>query len=138
MTHSAYVCEQNMDKDSSKKVILVSFVIAGFLAALTTTVILETAAAAFGEIARLYAQDVVKHGLPVVAGLATFFYLQFNKSVRAWAEEVVVEVGKVVWPSRQNTVAVTTAVCIMVGISGFILWAFDFLSSSVVKAILNF
>jgi preprotein translocase subunit SecE len=127
----------SMDKESNKKVITVAFVATAVLAALVLRVLLETAAASWGVFARYYAQDWVKHGLPVAVALITFMSLQLNKKVLVWADEVVVEIKKVVWPTRKDTTAMTVVVCIMLLISGVILGAFDFLSGSFVKMIVN-
>lgn len=126
-----------MDKNNNHKIILVSFVVAAFLAALVVGVLLEAAAAAFGFVARAYATDIVKHGAPFLGGLITFLSLILNKKIRSWADEVVVEIKKVVWPSQKDTVAMTTVVCVMLLISGVVLWVFDFLSSNLVKSMLN-
>ena len=125
-----------MEKDN-RKIITVSFVIAGFLAAMTTTVLLETAAASFGLIAKLYTQDIVRHGAPIAVALVTFAVLQFNKKTLVWADEVVLEIRKVVWPSRRDTTAMTLTVCIMLTISCVILFVFDYISTEAVRMIIQ-
>ena len=125
-----------MEKDN-RKIITVSFVIAGFLAAVTTTVLLETAAASFGLIAKLYTQDIVRHGVPIAVALVTFAALQFNKKTLVWADEVVLEIRKVVWPSRRDTTAMTLTVCIMLTISCVILFVFDYISTEAVRMIIQ-
>ena len=121
-----------MEKDNSK-IITVSFVAASFLAAVTTSILLETAAASFGFVAQLYAQDGIRHGVPVTVALVTFAVLQFNKKTVIWADEVVLEIRKVVWPSRRDTTAMTVVVCIMLAISCAILFVFDYISTEVVR-----
>lgn len=125
-----------MEKDNSK-IIMVSFVAAAFLAAITTNILLETAAASFGFAARLYSQDIVRHGLPIVVALATFAILQFNKKIQVWADEVVLEARKVVWPSRRDTTAMTVVVCVMLAISCVVLFVFDYISVEVVRMIIR-
>ncbi len=122
---------------SHHKIITVSFLIFAFLVAVTVNILLETVAASFGFVARLYAQDVVRHGLPVVVALVTFFSLQFNKKVLVWADEVVTELLKVVWPSRRDTTGMTLVVCVMLTISCLILFVFDYLSTEIVKVIIQ-
>ena len=69
------------NNNMSKKIITLSFVIAGFLVAFVANVLMETASAAFGSVARLMTVDAVKHGVPIVLGLITFGVLQFNKNI---------------------------------------------------------
>ena len=109
----------------NKKILTLSFAGAGALAAYVCSVLLTTLAAAFGVVAHYISNDYIIHGLPVVVGLAVFFYLQFNKEVLVWADEVIVEIKKVVWPSQKDTTAMTIVVCIFVVISGFCLAVFD-------------
>ena len=125
-----------MERNNSK-IITVSFLIAGFLAAVTVNILLETAAASLGFMAKLYAQDMVRHGVPVAVALVTFGVLQFNKKILVWADEVVLEIRKVVWPSRRDTTAMTFVVCIMLAISCVILFVFDYFSTGVVGMILQ-
>ncbi len=48
-----------------------------------------------------------------------------GKKVFAFAQEAKVELLKVVWPTRQETIQTTTIVMVMVGLTGFILWGVD-------------
>ncbi|WBV68853.1 preprotein translocase subunit SecE [Legionella pneumophila] len=48
-----------------------------------------------------------------------------GKRVFAFAQEAKVELLKVVWPTRQETIQTTTIVMVMVGLTGFILWGVD-------------
>ncbi len=126
-----------MEDNKNQKIITLSFVVAGVLTALVLRILLESAAATWGVVARYYSQDWLQHGLPVVSGLAVFSALQFNKKVQVWADEVVTELLKVVWPTRKDTVAMTVVVGVMLLISSLILGFFDFLSSNIVKLLLN-
>ncbi len=121
----------------NKKIITVSFLLTAALALLVTRVLLETAAAAYGPIAKLYNQDLVQHGLPLLVAFVTFCCLQFNKKVVNWADEVVTETYKVVWVSRKDVVAMTIVTCVMVIISSVVLAVFDITSRQVVNLILN-
>ncbi len=121
----------------NQKIITVSFLLTAALALLVSRVLLETAAAAWGPIAKFYAQDIVKHGLPMGIAFITFFSLQFNKKIVKWADEVVTETMKVVWVSQKDLVGMTIVTCVMVIISSLVLAVFDFASSNVVKLILN-
>lgn len=126
-----------MANENNKKIITLSFVAAGFLAAFVVNILLETFAAAWGAAARMISHDVVGHGLPIITGLLTFGVLQFNTKIVKWADEVVNEVSKVVWPSKQDTVAMTWVVSFMLLVSGLLLGLFDFISNYLVKFIVN-
>lgn len=118
---------------TNKKVITVSFIGAGALTAYVLSVILQLLQASVSFFARLAENDLFTHGLPVGAGILVFLYLQFNPKTVKWAEEVVVEIRKMVWGTMKDTVAITIAVCIMVIISGVVLGLLDFVSSKVIN-----
>ena len=55
-----------------------------------------------------------------------FAYLTTTgKQVFQFAQESKIELLKVVWPTRQETVQTTTIVIVMVTVTGFILWGID-------------
>ena len=125
-----------MEKDN-KKIITVCFVIAGAIVWGTLSVLLNSLSGSFSFVARMRAIELVNHGLPVGLGLLTFLYLQFNPKIVNWADEVIVEVRKVVWPSRKDTMGMTTVVCIMVVIAGVAFGLWDFVSGNLIKMLLN-
>ncbi len=116
-----------MEKTNSK-ILTVSFALAAMLVGLTTSLLIQAFAGAFGVVARAADSDVIRHGLPVALGLAVFLVLQFNPRILTWGEEVVTEIRKVVWPSRKDVTAMTIAVVIMVLISSVIISTFDLVS----------
>ena len=119
-----------MDK-TNQKILFVSFAAAGILLGATVHLLLKAFAGAFGVVARLSSSDLVRHGFPVLTGLLVFLLLQLNPKVRAWGDEVIVEIRKVVWPSRKDTTAMTIVVCVMVVISSLIVTSFDFILNRV-------
>lgn len=125
-----------MDNKNSK-IILVSFVLAGVLSGFTLQLLIKSFSQAFGFVARFAGSDLVRHGVPVAFGLAVFALLQFNPRILTWADEVVVEIKKVVWPSRKDTTAMTIVVIIMVMISSVIVTGFDLASGAVLKLLIN-
>ena len=125
-----------MDKTNSK-ILTLSFAASGALVGLTISLLIRAFSGAFGIVARLTDADLVRHGVPVLFGFAVFAILQFNPRILAWAEEVVVEVRKVVWPSRKDTVAMTIVVLVMVAISSVIITGFDGVSGYVMKWIMG-
>ncbi|MEK2690136.1 preprotein translocase subunit SecE [Bdellovibrio sp. GT3] len=116
-----------MEKTNSK-IITLSFAIAGALVGLTVHMLIKAFSGAFGIVAKLADNDLFKHGLPVASGILLFVALQFNPRVQAWAEEVVSEIRKVVWPSRKDTTAMTIVCIVMVLISSVIISSFDLIS----------
>lgn len=126
-----------MEEKSNQNLVNFGFVIFGALAYYVSGQLLDVLAGMFGAVARIREVDAVKHGLPVALGLLTFALLFFNPKVQAWADEVVTEVKKVVWPSRKDTVAMTIVCCVMVVIAGIGLGIYDFLASQAIKIFVN-
>lgn len=125
-----------MDKTNSKMLTL-CYAILGALCGLTLHLLIKSFAAAFGVVARLADSDMVRHGLPVVFGLAVFLILQLTPKINAWADDVVTEIRKVVWPSRKDTTAMTIVVIIMVFISSALISTFDLLSGAIMKWVMG-
>lgn len=125
-----------MENDNSK-IITVSFVCTAIVAGLVVEVLFEALAATFGSVAAIRSTDAIRHGIPVGVGFLTFSILQFNSKIRFWADEVILEVKKVVWPTQKDTTTMTTVVCVMLLLAGVVLGAFDFVSGQVIKVLLN-
>jgi len=70
-------------------------------------------------------------------GIVAFFILQFNKGTLAWADDVVSELRKIVWPSRKDTVAMTVMVCVMLLISGIVLGLYDVIGGTLIDWLLH-
>jgi preprotein translocase subunit SecE len=121
-----------MDNTNSK-ILTLGFAIAAAMLGFTFHLLIKIFAGAFGVVARMSDTDLVRHGVPVATGFALFFLFQFNSKIKAWAEEVVVEVRKVVFPSRKDTTFMTISAIIMVTISTGIIWSFDLVSGYVLK-----
>ena len=63
------------------------------------------------------------------------FFTQNGRKVYFFISEAKVELQKVVWPNRQETVQTTAMVMVMVSIMGFILWAIDSLMMAIIAKI---
>lgn len=124
-------------ESSNSKIIAVCFALAGALSGFVLHLIIKAFSSAFGIVARFADSDLVRHGAPVLVAFVVFFVLQMNPAVKIWAEEVVTEVKKVVWPSRKDTTAMTIVVLIMVIISSVIISTFDFASGVFLKWIMG-
>jgi preprotein translocase subunit SecE len=53
------------------------------------------------------------------------YFTSVGKKVIVFMQESKVELLKVVWPTRQETLQTTSIVMIMVAITGFVLWGTD-------------
>lgn len=125
-------------ENTNNKILAVSFMIAGVLVGIIVAVCLDTAAVvSSGAVAHFLANDLIRHGLPVFAGIAAYGALQLNPGVVHWADEATTELLKVVWPTRQETVRMTITVCVMVVISGLFFGVADTVSASVVDWLLH-
>jgi preprotein translocase subunit SecE len=60
-----------------------------------------------------------------VFGLALAFFTKKGQAVFVFAKEARIELKKVVWPTRQETVQTTSIVMLMVSVAGFVLWGVD-------------
>lgn len=125
-----------MEKANSK-ILTVSFAIAGILLGFTISILIKAFAGAFGVVARAADSDIFRHGVPVLAGFALFFALQFNSKVQSWGAEVVSEIQKVVWPSRKDTTAMTIACIIMIVVCSFIISIFDVVSGFFINLLMK-
>jgi preprotein translocase subunit SecE len=76
-------------------------------------------------------------GLLVISGGAAAVALQTERGRALWqfASDARMEVRKVVWPSRQETLQTTLVVIVMVLIVGIILWLFDMVLMAILKAL---
>lgn len=125
-----------MENDNSK-IMTVAFVCTAVVTGIVIEVLFEALAATLGIVAGWRSIDAVRHGVPVGIGFLVFASLQFNPRVKLWADEVILEVRKVVWPTQKDTTAMTTVVVVMLLISGVVLGTFDFLSGQIIKVLLN-
>jgi len=84
-----------------------------------------------------YSQLLRVIGLLVLVGVAAFIVYQtaLGRSVWNFAAASKVEVRKVVWPSRQETVQTTLIVFVMVLVMGVVLWLFDMMLAAILKAL---
>lgn len=119
------------------KILTLSFVVASIIIGFVVSMLLQTFSASFSVVARAMANDLVRHGIPVIVALIVFAALYFNKNVMVFGEEVVTELRKVVWPSRKDTVGMTIVVCVMLIISGMVLGLFDFLSAHFINVLVK-
>jgi preprotein translocase subunit SecE len=84
-----------------------------------------------------YSQLLRVLGLLALVGMAVFIAYQTAVGRVIWdfASSSRIEVRKVVWPSRQETVQTTIIVFVMVLIMGIVLWLFDMMLGAILKAL---
>ena len=73
--------------------------------------------------------DIIAAGI----ALSTFLLLLRSNKVGEFTNEVITELGRVVWPNRKETVMSTGVVSILVGICAVLFFLFDMLWGSLVK-----
>lgn len=125
-----------MDNTNSK-IVTLSFLSFSGLVGFTISTLLSVFSGAFGLVAKAMGNDLFRHGVPVGITMALFLYLQFNRNILSWADEVIAEVRKVVWPPVKDTRGMTIVVVIMVIISAAIVSMFDMVSGFVLNQLLK-
>ncbi len=60
-----------------------------------------------------------------VVAVVLGFFTSKGKEIFAFAKDAKIELQKVVWPTRQETIQTTSIVMVMVTITGFVLWGID-------------
>ena len=87
------------------------------------------------------AESVLYRALALVAlaAIAGFVALQTVKGDAFWTlvKEAKVEIRKVVWPSRQETIQTTLVVVAVVIVMGLILWALDSLLGWIISSLIG-
>jgi len=119
------------------KVRLISFIVGGAIAYYVTNVAMGVARELSGSFARVAEPMVIRHGVPLGVGVLFFIWLISSSKVGAWANEVISEVSKVVWPSKNDTYAMTMVVTFLILLSGVILGIFDKFSLWMIRTIIE-
>ncbi|MBY0553905.1 preprotein translocase subunit SecE [bacterium] len=123
--------------NANSKIVTLSFLSFAALVGFTVATLLSVFSGAFGVVARAMEMDIVRHGVPVAIALGLFVYLQFNKNILTWADEVIAEIKKIVWPPSKDTRGMTIVVVIMVLISSVIVSVFDMFSGFVLNQLMK-
>ena len=127
----------SLNTNQNSKVITFCFLSFSFLVGFTISSLIKALSGAFALVAKLNGYDLFKHGLPVTIALVLFLYLQLSKNILVWADEVIAEINKVVWPSIKDTRGMTIVVVVMVLISSVIITSFDWFSAFSLDAIIK-
>lgn len=126
-----------LSSNPNSKIVTFSFLGFAMLVGFTLSALIRALSGAFAVMAKLNGYDLFKHGFPITVALVLFLYLQFNKSILGWADEVIAEIKKVVWPSGRDTRGMTIVVVVMVLISSVIITSFDWFSAFTLDALIK-
>ncbi len=121
----------------NKKIITASFVVAGVLAWLVTGILLDLASTSVGMIARWQDNTAFRHGVPITVGVIVWLALQLNSKVDRWADEIVSEIRKVVWPSRKDTTMSTFVVCMFTVFAAVVIGLYDLVAHFVIDFVIK-
>lgn len=125
-------------KSAHAKAVTVSFLTTGILVWISVGVLLRTLSAVLpGRYSSYLTTDLMKHGLPFALGLGAFAVMQATPKIRHWADEVVAEIYRIVWPSRKETVARTIGACVLIIIAGVVLGLMDVVSGTLIDWLLQ-
>lgn len=91
----------------------------------------------FYQIRRLAGVNALREGLPVLLGAIVFIVLVKHPRVNVVMDEVVSELKKVTWPSKDDVVKSTTVVIICILIASFILAGFDLMWGKMITFLLK-
>ena len=92
-------------------------------------------AAAFDVEARVRNIDLMIRGLSLLVAAVLFFVLYRHTRVNQFMNEVVIELGRVSWPTQKETTNSTIMVVVMVLISGVILGLLDMVWTALLKMV---
>lgn len=91
----------------------------------------------FYQIRRLPGINIIREALPVVLAISCFLILVKHPKVNTVLEEVVSELKKVTWPSREEVIRSTTVVLVCITIASLVLASFDLLFGKVIGYLLK-
>ncbi len=109
----------------NRKIIIASYVITGILLWYLTRHGIQSLYVGWYQVRRFPGIELIREFLPAVVGLSGFAILFFNKRINTFLEEVVAELKKVTWPSREDVVKSTIVVLGCVLFASCVLAVFD-------------
>jgi preprotein translocase SecE subunit len=121
----------------NRKLIVASYIVASMVAWFLSRSAIQYFYLTFYQIRRLPGITFLREALPFALGATTFVILIRHPKVNMVLEEVVAELKKVTWPTRQEVVRSTTVVLICILIASFILAGFDLVWGKVITSLLK-
>ncbi|MBK9293077.1 MAG: preprotein translocase subunit SecE [Oligoflexia bacterium] len=123
--------------EDNKKIITVTYALSCVLLGFVVSLLMSLLATHFAFFARLETQTVFSNGVPVVVGLATFLFLQFNPTTVDFLDGVIGELKKVVWPTKKDTWLMTIVVVITLILSGVLVGLYDLFWAKVIELVVK-
>ena len=111
--------------ENKQKWVNLSYVATALLTAYVLFVVANKFSIALDFEGRIRSLDKILLGGSALLGVLIFLGLNRSEFVNGFMNEVVVEVGKVTWPTQEETTKGTVAVLIAVVVAGFVLWLID-------------
>jgi preprotein translocase subunit SecE len=121
----------------NRKIIIASYVATGMVFWFLTRQGLQALVTGSYSIRKLPSIGIIREFLPVVVGLAAFAFLMLNSKVNNFLDEVVVELKKVTWPSREDVVKSTIVVLGCVLFASGVLAVFDVAFGKMISYLLH-
>lgn len=123
-------------ENQRQKWVNLSFVIAAGLLAYIIHSLLIQFSGAYDLEARFKNIELILTGVSLFFALVLFLYLSRSDKTNQFMNEVIVELGRVTWPSQSDTYRGTIVVMIMVLVAGFFLGGLDSLWSWALSLVL--
>lgn len=121
----------------SRKIVLSCYLVAGILVWFLTRATIQYFYLTFFQIRRLAGITALRELIPVVLGAVTFAILYRNPRINTLLDEVVGELRKVTWPSRDDVVKSTTVVIVCIVVASLIFAGFDVVWGRVITFLLH-
>jgi preprotein translocase subunit SecE len=121
----------------NRKIIITSYLTSAMVVWFLARQMIQYFYLTFYQIRRLPGIAFTREVVPVLLGLIVFAVLFRHPKVNLFLEEVVSELRKVTWPSREEVVRSTTVVIICIAICSVVLGVFDLAWGKVVSYLLN-
>lgn len=121
----------------NRKIVLISYIACAIIVWFLCHSGLQFAYSKFYVVRRLPGAEILREAIPVLLGALTFFILYSVKKIDVFMDDVVAELKKVTWPTREDVVRSTTVVLICILIASGILAVFDFMWGKVIGFLLK-
>lgn len=112
-------------ENNQQKWVNLSFVATSLLLAYVIFTLSTKFSVVFDFEGRVRSLDKILMAGSVAVGLGIFFGLSKSAMANTFMNETVAEIGKVTWPTQDETMKATIAVLIAVTICGVLLWMMD-------------
>ena len=122
--------------ENQRKWVVLSYAAVAALFAFVIFAFLQKVGASYDFEAKVKNADVIVQFSSVFLGVVLFAWLYRHPQTNQFVEEVFQELGRVTWPTQEETSKATVVVIVMVLISGVILGGFDRLFTWALKYVL--